>query len=302
MLTHAGYNRSKMRRGRICAVRLTLSGCIIATSLCAQSQAPPTKPGWPCVAGRAVDPSYVQVAESTGGQVFLFDRSEAGRSLVLVQNTRKHEDTIYRSTGTLTTGIRELSFPVDSTVKSLMISVSLQCLQSITVYRPTNTEVHGGEPDVNENKFKSGLILILTKPAAGEWRMRITGAGLFFAVITAKSGISLDRAEFVAPGGRPGHEGLFPVKGPVHPGEERTLSVAVTAPAGEKIFRLIDSAGETLERLKLTSSAETGDESEFLGTVILKHSAFRVVVQGNDEGGYPYQRVLPRLFQPSRAN
>ena len=215
--------------------------------------------------------------------------------------SRTHEDAIFRSTGTLATGAQEFSFPVDSTVESLMVSVSLQCLQSITILRPSNTEVRAGDPDTREeNHFKSGLILILTKPAAGEWRMRIAGAGMYFAVVAAKSSISLDRAEFVEPGGRPGHQGLFPVKGPVHLGEQRTLSVAVTAPAGEKTFRLVDSAGETLESLNLKPDGESGDQSEFSGALVLKYAAFRLAVQGHDEAGYLYQRLLPRLIQTTQ--
>ena len=215
-----------------------------------------------------------------------------------MRNSHHHEHTIFRSTDTLSTGTREFTFPVDTTVDSLMVSVSLQCLQSIAVFRPTNTEVHAGEPDAKEeNRYKSGLILILAKPAAGEWRLRIAGTGMFFAVVTAKSSISLDRAEFVELAGRPGHQGLFPINGPVHIGEQRTLSVGVTAPAGEKTFRLIDSAGATLESLSL--KAENSDESEFVGTLALKHSAFRVAVLGRDEAGYPYQRVLAPLFEPA---
>lgn len=272
---------------------------VIAASLCAQNQVPQPKPGWPCVAGRAVDPSYIKTSEATGGQVFLFDRSEAARSLVLVKNTGKHEATIYRSMGTLSTGTREFSFPVDSTVESLMVSVSLQCLQSITVYRPINTEVHGGEPDVDENRFKSGLILILSRPPAGEWRVRIAGTGMYFAVITAKSPIALDSAEFVEQAGRPGHEGLFPVKGPVHIGDRRTVQVALRAPTGEKQFRLVDPAGETLEPLDLKSIAEDAIQSEFLGALVVKHPAFRVAVQGVDAAGYPYQRLLAQLLEAS---
>jgi len=242
------------------------------------------------------------VSEATGGQVFLFDRSEAGRSLVLVRNRSKHEDTIFRSTATLSTGSREFSFPVDSTVESLMVSISLQCLQSITVYRPSNTEVHGGEPDVDENRFKSGLILILAKPAAGQWRIRIAGIGMFFALVTAKSSISIDRAEFVELGGRPGHEGLFPIKGPVHLGEQRTLSVGIRAPAGDKHFRLVDPAGETFDTLDLKPVAEGAGQNEFSGAFVVKHSPFRLAVQGVDEAGYPYQRVLAPTFEASPAN
>jgi hypothetical protein len=217
--------------------------------------------------------------------------------MVLMQHSHKHDETIFRSIGMLVTGSREFTFPVDSTVESLMLSVTLQCLQSITVYRPSNTDVHSGEPDVDDNVFRSGRILILTKPQAGPWRIRIAGAGLFFVTVQAKSAISLGRVEFVEPGGRIGHEGLFPVKGAMHRGESRTLALGITAPAGDSAFRLLNSAGETLERLEAQASNEGADDREFLVTFPLRHSDFRVAVQGRDSAGYPYQRVLPRLFQ-----
>jgi len=254
------------------------------------------------VAGAAVDPSFIKASEGTGGQVFLFDRSEAGRSLVLVRNTHKHEHTIYRSMGTLSTGSREFFFPVDSTVESLMLSISLQCSQSITVYRPGDTEVHGGEPDADENRFKSGLILILTRPTAGPWRVRMAGIGMYFAAVTAKSSISIDRAEFVELAGRPGHQGLFPIEGPVRVGEQRMLLVDLRAPAGDKSFRLVNAAGDTLEPLDLKPVAESGGQSQFTGAFVLEHPEFRVAVQGVDAAGYPYQRVQAALFAASPAN
>jgi len=254
------------------------------------------------VGGRAVDPSFVKASEATGGQVFLFDRSEAGRSLVVMKYSRTREDTIWRATDTLSTGVREFSFPVDSTVESLLVSVSVQCRQSITLYRPTNTEVRAGDPEVEENQLKSGLITLLTRPAAGTWRVRLAGVGMFFAVVTAKSSISIDSAEFVEPGGRPGHEGLFPVKGPVHMGEQRTMSARLTAPTGQKHFRVVDFAGQTLESLDLKPSDDTGSASDFLGEVVLKHPEFRLAVQGVDEAGYPYQRILARSFEVRTSN
>jgi len=280
------------------ASRILMTILMLAAALCAQQQqTPPSKPGWPCVAGRAVDPAYVRTAEATGGQVFLFDRSEAARSMVPVRAAGKHEDTLFRAMGTLSTGSQEFTFPVDSTVESLMLSMTLQCLQSITVVRPSNTEVHSGEPNVDDNRFRSGRILVLARPDAGPWRVKIAGQGLYFVVAQAKSSISLDNVEFVEPGGRPGHEGLFPVKGPLHLRETRTLSVRLRAPRGDTSFRLVNSAGETLEALDMKPSDENSEDREFVGTLALKHQAFRVAVTGRDEGGYAYQRVLPRLLQ-----
>jgi hypothetical protein len=275
----------------------------VTARLCGQEQqVPQPKPNWPCVAGRAVNPSYIRTAEATGGQVFLFDRTEAARSLVLVRNAGKHKDTIFRTTGILSTGSGEFSFPVDSTVESLMVSVTLQCLQSITVYRPSNTEVHSGEPDVDDNRFRSGQILIVVKPEAGAWRVKIAGTGIFFVVAQAKSSISLHAVEFVELAGRPGHDGLFTVKDPLHLGEQRVLLAKLAAPRGEPTFRMVNSAGEVLERLNMKLSDEDRDDREFLGTLTLKHAAFRVEVEGQDDGGYHYQRVLPRLIEVQAAH
>jgi len=222
--------------------------------------------------------------------------------MVLVRNSHKHRDTIYRSTGVLSTGSREFTFPVDSTVESLMVSITLQCLQSIAVIRPSNTEAGAGEPNVDDNRFKSGAILIVNKPEAGTWKVRIAGIGLFFVVAQAKSDIALNRVEFVEPRGRQGHEGYFSVQRPLHMGETHILLVKVDAPPGETKFRLIDSAGETLEPVVMTPVDDNGDKREFSSTFALKHSAFRVAVEGRDEAGYAYQRVLTRLIQVHPPN
>src|SRR5258708_20758905 len=85
-------------------LRVTAAGVLLTVALVAQPQPQHSPPGWPCVAGRAVDPTYVALAERTGGQVFMFDRSEAGRSLVLMREDRKHEEGIFRATGTFPAG------------------------------------------------------------------------------------------------------------------------------------------------------------------------------------------------------
>jgi hypothetical protein len=43
--------------------------------------------------------------------VFLFDRSEAGRSLVLMREGMTHKETVFRAAGTLAPGYRDFQFP-----------------------------------------------------------------------------------------------------------------------------------------------------------------------------------------------
>src|SRR5262245_37288196 len=106
-----------------------------AAALVAQDQQPRFQPGWPCVG--TPDPSYFRVAEATGGQVFLFDKSEIDSSAIPAIAARQHGETLFRVAGSLVDGRHDFSFPIDSTIESMMVSVSLQCLQSVDVITPS---------------------------------------------------------------------------------------------------------------------------------------------------------------------
>lgn len=278
-------------------LQATTGGVLLAATLSAQSQPHHTQPGWPCVAGRAVDPTYVQLAERAGGQLFLFDRSEAGRSLVLMRENGKHEEVIFRATGTLAAGYRDYQFPVDTTVESLLLAISLQCSQAVSIYRPSGAELRASEPGVEDNVYRSGRIVIQSRPETGVWRVRLAGAGIFSAVVQARSPISFHDAEFVEPGGRPGHGGYVALKTPAHLNTPQLLAARLSAPAGAAVFYLVNSVGEVLQQLDLRPSSDSGDDREFMGSVTPAHATFRVVVDGRDASGFWYQRLYPYLFE-----
>ena len=277
--------------------KIALASVLFAAALAAQPQPQHTQPGWPCVPGRAVDPTYVELAERTGGQLFLFDRSEAGRSLVLMRETGKHEEVVFRATGTLPAGSREFQFPIDTTVESLLFAISLQCVQAVSIYRPSGAELRSSEPGVEDNVYRAGRIVIQSRPETGVWRVRLAGAGIFSAVVQARSSIALDAAEFVELGGRPGHEGYFPLKMPARLNVPQLLSVRLKAPPGAAVFYMVNAAGETLQQLDLRSESDSGDDREFVGSVTPAHATFRVIVEGRDASGFWYQRLYPHLFE-----
>ena len=103
-------------------------------------------------------------------------------------------------------------------------------------------------------------------------------------------------AEFVQLGGRPGHEGYFPIKGPVRMNVPQTLSVSVSG-APVTAVRLIISAGDTLQRIELPPRDTNADPEDSMAQVTPSHPSFRVVVEGRDASGFPYQRVYPRLMK-----
>lgn len=269
---------------------------LVLALLQAQSeQRPRNQPGWPCVVGASVDPSYVRIAEGTGGQVFPFDKSEVAQSSVLMIGKYRHEEVLFRASGSLGGKTREYEFPVDSTVESLFLSISVQCLSSITVLRPSGGAVITPSGSIEDHRFRAGRILTIPSPEPGPWRIRISGSGMFFVVAHAKSEISLDKVRLVQWGGRPGHEGYFPVAGPPRLGVQQMLEAELSGEITFARFRLMSSAGELLGELPLE-----GDGHEFLGPITPTLPAFRIVVEGLDANGLPFQRAHPPLWEPVR--
>ena len=266
----------------------------ISSILVAQDQQPRSRPGWPCV-GKP-DPSYFTVAEGSGGQVFLFDPSEVGESSALMIGAMKHEETVYRAAGTLAEGVHEFSIPVDSAIESAMFSVSLQCLQVVEIVRPSGDELRANDPGVEYHQFQAGRIVTLPNPTPGAWTVRVAGKGMFFLVLQAKSELTLDRVAFVEPGGRPGHEGLFPIKGAPRRGVAQKLEVEMSGAFRNPRFRFVSSAAELIQELPLEPQDDSSGEKSFLGDVTPRARQFRLAVSGEDGRGFPFQRVHAPLF------
>jgi hypothetical protein len=275
-----------------CLLAALLAGA--ATIVIAQDQQPHSRPGWPCV-GKP-DPSYFTVAEGSGGQVFLFDPSEVAESSVLMTGAMKHEETVFRAAGTLAEGVHEFSIPIDSTIESAMFSVSLQCLQVVEIVRPSGDELRANEPGVEDHQFQAGRIVTLPAPTPGAWTVRVAGKGMFFLVLLARTDLSLDRVAFVEPGGRPGHEGLFPIAGSPKRGVAQKLEVTLSGTLRDPVFRFVSSSAETIQELSLQPQEGGGDERDFLGEVTPTARQFRLAVSGADARGFAVQRVHAPLF------
>ena len=262
-----------------------------------QQQQRQHRPGWPCV-GRP-DPAYFRIAEASGGQVFLFDPSEIGESSVLMTEGMRHEQTVVRVAGSLTEGVHTFDMPVDSTIESALFSVSLQCLQVVEIALPDGALLREGLDGVNDHQFQAGRIVVVNHPTAGTWHVTVSGSGLFFLVVQARTPLSLDRVAFVAPGGRPGHEGLFPITGSPAYGIAQWLEVTLDGDGRGERFTLISGASEPLQPVELRpepgGKAAVGTRT-FLGQVTPRARQFRVSVTGTDSAGFPYQRVHAPLY------
>lgn len=259
-----------------------------------QDQPADTRPGWPCVG--AVDPAYVQGAEATGGRVLMLHPTELGAPGVgaVSIGASGHDATIVRVAGQLESGLHEFDVPIDSTVESVNFFVSLQCLQLVGIAGPTGRDVGEGDPSVSEDhRFDAIRFLTLTGPEPGRWKITVAGKGLFFMIVTARTGLSLGGLVFLDPGRRTrtaGHTVSLP-----QAGKPQRVEVRVDGAAGPVAFRLISSSAATLQTLSLEESGQEPGHRMYRGSVTLPAGGGRLAATGIDERGFPFQRVDPRL-------
>lgn len=244
-----------------------------------------------------VDPSYIRAANETGGIPMFLQRSEAAKSFHLVrESSRDDMATVLWATGTLDGPGKTLRIPVDSATRRVTFSFSgetkgnefkLTGPSGAAVTEGTNTEV----TDLN-----CGRIMTVSSPEAGEWHAEITGQGRYWLRVQAQSDISFVSAEFVKEGGRPGHEGLFPIQGEPVRGRQAKLEVSLSAGATETTeLYLVTEEGEPIEDLQM-HTVNSDQPLEFVGSVELPTVPFRIAVKGGDLNGKLYQRFFSKLF------
>jgi hypothetical protein len=240
------------------------------TAAAAQDQAQRPADGWPCVAGRTIDPAYLNLAEDTGGFLFLFQKGETGKSGPLLSSTFTHPSAILRGVGQLT-GTREFEFLVDPTIESLFIAVSMQCKQAIAVISPTGSEVTPGNASLSD-ELSAGRLVRVDQPQQGRWQLRVAGQGLLVVLVLAKTELRVTE--------------VTPVP------ESSKVTVHLTEGVHQPVYWLADAAGGRIARLDPGESSETSAVLE----VPADTGRYRILVEATDAEGHPVQRMWAPLL------
>ena len=245
---------------------------------------------WPCVAGHAVDPAYLETSESTGGQIFLFQKSEIGQASLFMAADYTHPATVARAVGTLS-GMHEFGFPVDSTIRSLLVLVSIQCRASIGVFRPGGAEMTAANSTQSVD-LQAGRGLKIDNPEPGPWKLRLEGTGLFVVSVRAQSPLQLRAVEFLTETG-PDAAGSSAIQRQPRLGAAQESRVHLAGAVSSPEFQLVDAAGDPISRGENTELVD-GDHRFSITPSIER---FRIRLTGTDPSGWPIQRVHPVLFR-----
>lgn len=259
---------------------------LLAVCLCvpvaAAAQSKPSgqssRPGWPCVGN--VDPSYVHVAEATGGKVLLFHPTEVEGMGLDARASAQHDETVFRAVGQLSGERYEMAVPIDTTVESAYFVVSVQCLQIAALVTPSGQELSIATPGVEYHQFEAIRMFVVPKPAPGVWKVIAAGRGYFSAIVTARTDLQLDRVALSdADASRP----------------TAALEARLRGSFRQASFHFVAGNGELIESLQLDLQDRSDEGANYSGPVKKPRKDFRVAVTGVDAAGFPFQRMESRL-------
>jgi hypothetical protein len=235
-----------------------------------------------------VDPVYFDLAASTGGDFYFWAPGEFAASRLQVP---VHREDVLLSYGSIE---REKSFdiPVETGVKELTVFAGIQRKDLAVLLRPDGTVMR----DIQS--FQHMLIATVKAPATGIWRLELHGAGMYAVtahVKPADDGPDLIKFAFVEPGGRPGHEGMFPVKRALTASESLACEVSVSGPIKEVELLFVARDGSLIRVTPITAS-----DGEYIGHCTVPDVPFRAAIRGKDSNGTAFQRIESPLHASER--
>jgi hypothetical protein len=261
-------------------VLLAACVCVPFAAAAQQGRAGQTsRPGWPC-AGK-VDPAYVQVAEATGGKVLLFHPSEVEGVAADERASRQHRETVFRAAGQLADESYEIAVPIDSTIESAYFSVSIQCLQLVTLITPSGQELSIGTGGVEYHQFESIRLFVVPNPAPGVWKVVAAGRGFFSTIVTARPGLRLEKVTFAD-------------RGAAH--KAGSLETTVSGTVRQLGYHFVAANGSPIASVELSLVGESTELRNHAGVVTKPRTNFRLAVSGLDSNGFYFQRMDSRLM------
>lgn len=248
------------------------------------------------------DPAYFFLANNTGGQVFILGQSEAGRVAEFADLVSRSDSVDILSIGdTLGSVPKTYTFPIDSQVSRLTISVALTGSAGVSISRPDGSTVLDSDPGVRRIPLSSASIYSIESPQVGAWKISANGSGDFSILVNGQSTLSLDEFRFVETRGRPGHEGAFPITGLPPAGKRVSAFADFSGETSSVVFEFRRKNGEVLDSFSLANN-DPHETTVQTGEVVVPNRSFVVYALGVDSRGARFQRLLSSTFIPQELS
>jgi von Willebrand factor A domain-containing protein 7 len=258
---------------------------------------PARRQGQAPVASHGVDPVYRQIAESTGGQVFSLDPSEAGQITTLVDDvSRTRAVNLLSIQDTLGPTASVHLVPIDDTMSTATFAVSGGT--SVVLIRPDGSIVQNGDPGVTITSLSQAQLFSITNPVTGLWQVRVSGSGAFSITVAGQATLDFESFDFVQDLSDQAHEpGLFQIDGFPIAGQNNIVSAELTDGFSSAQFEFRSPSGAILQVLTLQQGTDNAADV-FVGSLTPPNTPFVVYATGHTSSGANFQRLLPGTIMP----
>ena len=282
------YNSAEM-----IVLRIAAAGLLTATLLAAQQNSQQAGANSGPI---RIDPAYRSIAAATGGHALPIEPAELGTppSTTLLLALATHDAKILAIDQATVSGPRRYEFPVDGSVRGLSVIVSGAA--RVALKGPDGFDVVAGPAGIEVVRLKRVTGYVIDAPKPGVWSVSVDASEPFLLTAEAKSAMDLLDARFVEPGGRPGHEGLFPIDGTPAAGEPGLLEISMMDRLPQIAVSLRRPNGETL----LMPAISQHDREQFWANFTVPSEPFRVYVSAEDAAGNTIQRAQSATVSPQR--
>ena len=271
---------------------------------------PPRQPSYDKTGRLRINRDFFELSANTGGDFYFWAPGEFAASAATLR-IPVSSDPILLDYGNNDQFVKSYEVPVDSGVALLSFFIGAERKDIVVLHRPDGRSISANPAFVAEQNYRHMNIITVEKPEPGMWLLEFGGAGNYAVSvrysasnrqhdIVGDEGIDLLGVEFVEPGGRPGHEGLFPVKSRVRAGESRLCRVSITGVISEPVAEFVSRDNKLLGRINLQPlTPESGGER--IGTCTVPSIPFRTRVSGSDANGNPFQRITSAIYTPETS-
>ena len=237
-----------------------------------------------------IDTAMFDVAAATGGDFYFWAPGEFATSTLEIAIKGEPLLLAYGEAKPLVT--EELPIPIDSQMTRLDVFVGAQQLDMASLIRPDGTSVRDGEEHVKIQKYQHMMIYAIDAPPPGQWHLELAAEGR--RAVTAhggsqgEDGIELSNFDFVEFQGRPGHQRMMPVEGPLPGGAGLRCRLRLSGDWSTARFAFVGLSGAPIAELDLRRLSG----SEFSGKCEVPMEPFRVLARGRDANGIDFQRLI----------
>lgn len=245
-----------------------------------------------------VEPSYFNLAAQTGGDFYFWAPGEFARAGLQLPI---HDEPVLLAYGRFDAPRRSFEIPVESGVRTLTIFAGAQRKDRAVLVRPGGGIVAEGAAGVTLQTFSHMTIATIQAPARGKWRIDFAGAGMYSVSAHVRPSGEADAPaligfDFVEMGGRPAHEGWFPIQRELRMGELITCQLSVSGASSAMQVSFVTGDDRPITTVPMDS--EAGDMEHYLGRCVIPSQPFRVVVTGRDRLGQVFRRTTSALQTP----